>query len=113
MTNVPRPDADSLPEVDHRAAAAAFNVRGARFVDVREPDEWDDGHIPGALHVPLGELAERVGELPSDTDLILVCRSGGRSAVATEFLLRGGYPRAANLAGGMLAWQEAGHPVEP
>lgn len=112
MTNGRSPDSDSLPEVDHRAAATKFNRPGSTFVDVREPDEWDDGHIPGALHVPLGELAERVGELPSDCDLILVCRSGGRSALATEFLLRRGYPRAANLVGGMLAWQEAGHPVE-
>lgn len=113
MTDLPGPSAEGIPEVDHQAAAATFHRQGASFVDVREPDEWDEGHIPGALHIPLGELPERLSELPAESDLILVCRSGGRSAAATEFLLRSGYPRVANLAGGMLAWQEAGHPVEP
>jgi hydroxyacylglutathione hydrolase len=113
MTNLPGQAADGPLEIDHQAAATKLSDQSAVFVDVREPDEWDDGHIPGALHIPLGELSERLGEVPGTTDLILVCRSGGRSAVATEFLLHNGYSRAANLAGGMLAWQEAGHPIEP
>lgn len=112
MTNMPDQGPDGPPEVDHREAATRLSDHGAVFVDVREAEEWGEGHIPGALHIPLGELSKRLSEVPSNTDLILVCRSGGRSAVATEFLLDNGYARAANLAGGMLAWEEAGHPVE-
>lgn len=103
---------ENIPEVNQRAAAAKLHDHVATLVDVRELDEWDEGHIPGARHIPLGELPNRLCELPSDTDLILVCRSGGRSAAATELLLRNGYSRARNLAGGMLAWQDAAHPVE-
>jgi rhodanese-related sulfurtransferase len=107
-----RPDPGGVPELDHRAAAAAYAAGAATFVDVREADEWDEGHIPGAIHVPLSELPERVTELPVDRDLILVCHSGGRSYAATEFLVRHGFSRAANLDGGMLAWDAARLPVE-
>jgi rhodanese-related sulfurtransferase len=89
----------------------AHAAGGAVFVDVREPDEWAEGHIPGALHIPLADLPQRAAELPTGTDLILVCRSGARSYVATEFLIRSGVHRAANLAGGMLAWEDERHPV--
>ncbi len=111
MATTPSPGADNVPVLDQRAAARAFHAGTATFVDVREPEEWDEGHIPGALHIPLAELPDRLHELPADSDVILVCRSGARSFAATEFLLRNGHARAVNLDGGMLAWLEANHPV--
>ncbi len=73
------------------------------LLDVREQDEWEDGHIEGARHIPLGELGERMGELPRDKELILVCRSGNRSGLACEYMESIGYD-VTNMVGGMLAW---------
>jgi rhodanese-related sulfurtransferase len=84
---------------------------GALLIDVREPDEWRAGHAPGAQHIPLGSLARRLPELPRDRDVLLVCRSGNRSGSARGLLARNGFPRAFNVAGGMLAWARAGLPI--
>ncbi|WP_438431257.1 rhodanese-like domain-containing protein [Gorillibacterium sp. sgz500922] len=73
------------------------------LVDVREPDEWEEGHIEGATHIPLGELAQRLGELPRDRELIMVCRSGSRSGLACEYMESLGYD-VVNMTGGMTAW---------
>lgn len=100
-----------IPEIEPEAAAASL-ADGAVILDVREPDEWDAGHIAGALHIPLRELALREGELPRDRRLIAVCRSGSRSAHVTAALRRAGYD-IENLAGGMKAWVQAGLPIEP
>lgn len=81
----------------------------AVLLDVREDGEWVAGHAPQALHIPLGSVTSRLGELPED-DLYVVCRSGGRSAQAVAWLNRNGYD-ATNVAGGMGAWQEAGLPM--
>ena len=105
------PNSVTVPEIEPRDAAKTHAEGGAVFVDVREPDEWAEGHIPEALHIPLADLPQRASGLPSDKDLILVCRSGGRSHVATEFLVRSGFPRVTNMVGGMLAWEDARYPV--
>ena len=84
----------------------------AAILDVREPEEWRAAHIPGAIHIPLGEFEQRLGELPSDQPLVAACRSGSRSADATRLLRRRGHD-AANLAGGIKAWQRARLPIEP
>lgn len=89
---------------------AAPIAPGTTLLDVREQDEWDAGHAPGALHIPLGELPRRIAEIPVDGRIVVVCRSGSRSARATAWLEQGGY-EAANLDGGMLAWAGAGLPV--
>ena len=84
----------------------------ALVLDVREQDEWDAGHAPGAVHIPLGELPSRLDELP-DTDadvLAVVCRSGGRSSRAVAWLSQQGFD-VANLHGGMKAWEGAGKPL--
>jgi rhodanese-related sulfurtransferase len=78
--------------------------RDVLFVDVREPAEWMDGHIPGALHIPLGDLEERSGEIPRNREVVMVCRSGRRSEMACRYLASAGYTRIRNLKGGMLAW---------
>ncbi len=79
---------------------------------MREQDEWEAGRLGGSLHIPLGELRARQGEIPRDRPLVVVCRSGSRSAYATEALVRAGYD-AENLAGGLKAWPAAGLPLEP
>ncbi len=78
----------------------------ATVLDVREPDEWEGGHIAGATHIPLGELPGRLSEVPTGS-VVVTCRAGGRSAKATEFLLAQGYD-VTNLDGGMKAWDAAG-----
>jgi rhodanese-related sulfurtransferase len=80
---------------------------GALLLDVREDYEWDAGHVTGAAHIPLGHLAERVDELPDDRQVVVVCRTGVRSARAAAFLVASGID-AVNLAGGMRAWAAAG-----
>lgn len=80
-------------------------------VDVREPDEWQEGHIAEAVHIPLGELSSRAGELPAGKPVFTVCRSGKRSITAIEILESAGVQGAKSMAGGMIAWHEAGKPM--
>src|ERR1700709_2222776 len=82
---------------------------GTTLVDVREQHEWDSGHAPTAIHIPLGQLPDRVGELP-DGPLLLVCKAGGRSSQATGFLTDAGR-EATNVAGGMDSWKDLGLPT--
>lgn len=86
----------------------------AVLLDVREDDEWIAGHIDGAVHVPLMQLPQRLqydsGPLQPETPIVVVCKVGGRSAQATDWLRRQGYD-AVNLSGGMLAWEAAGRPM--
>ena len=89
------------------------NIASVAVLDVRERDEFDGplGHIVDAYHIPLGELEQRIGELPRDRPIITVCRAGGRSARATLILKGAGIERSANLAGGMLRWRALHLPV--
>jgi rhodanese-related sulfurtransferase len=89
-----------------------FSKRRAEFhlLDVREDDEWTAGHIDGAQHIPLRELAGRIAELPKERTIVAVCRSGGRSEAAVRGLRRLGY-EAENLEGGVNAWQRARLPL--
>lgn len=88
---------------------------GAVLLDVREPEEWAAGRIPGALHIPMMELPRRMtqepGPLTSDSEIVVICKVGGRSAQVTAWLRRQGFA-ATNLAGGMLAWEHAGLAME-
>lgn len=95
--HVPRVDVDAVGE-------------DATVLDVREPDEFAAGHISDALHIPLGALPARLPEVPDDRRLIVVCRSGHRSARATAYLRQEGLD-AVNLDGGMRAWVAAGRPM--
>ncbi len=99
-------------EVDLAGAGAAYDQGAATFVDVREPEEWGEGHIPGALHIPLGDLERRSGEVPADGPIITVCRSGWRSLDAVDILTAAGRPDVKSLAGGMIDWAKSGRPVE-
>lgn len=83
---------------------------GALLLDVREPDEWEAGHAPGAQHLPLGRVASGVGDLPKDRPIVAVCRMGGRSEKAAVALKAAGFD-VVNLAGGMTGWAAAGQRV--
>ncbi len=74
------------------------------IVDVREPDEYAGGRIPGSRLIPLGSLAGRMTEIPSDREVVVVCKSGGRSTAACKHLQAAGY-RVSNLIGGMIGWR--------
>ncbi|HET9138031.1 rhodanese-like domain-containing protein [Actinophytocola sp.] len=80
------------------------------LLDVREPDEWAAGHAPNAVHIPMGELAERLAELPAEGNVYVVCRGGGRSSRATAYLNANGWD-ATNVDGGMKSWHAAGRPM--
>jgi DMSO/TMAO reductase YedYZ molybdopterin-dependent catalytic subunit/rhodanese-related sulfurtransferase len=102
------PDA-AAPEVGARAAAALVDA-GALLIDVREPGEWQGGHVAQAWLLPMGQVARHRSDLPQDRRIVVVCRSGGRSAAVAEALRAWGLD-AVNLSGGMTAWGLAGLPV--
>ncbi|HLL80827.1 MAG TPA: rhodanese-like domain-containing protein [Ktedonobacteraceae bacterium] len=99
-----------VQEVTAQEAKARLKA-GAIIVDVREPHEWSEGHIPGALHIPLGSLARHVGELDSAKEVIAVCRSGNRSISAALILQRAGFTRASSMSGGMISWMRNRFPT--
>ncbi|AKU14784.1 rhodanese-like domain-containing protein [Luteipulveratus mongoliensis] len=82
----------------------------AVVLDVREQDEWDAGHAPGAVHIPLAEVPARIDELPDAEPLPVICRSGGRSGRAVQWLSAQGYD-VVNVEGGMKAWEQGGKSV--
>lgn len=101
----PRP----TPEITvHHARTGEMG--DAVLLDVREIDEWTAGHAPDARWIPLGDLEPRRFELPMNKRIVVICRSGGRSARATDSLIGWGF-EAANFQGGMRSWSEAGFPV--
>ncbi len=104
----PSPEGDVVTvDEAHRKLAA----REAVMIDVREADEWRAGHVPGATHLPLGELAARIADIPRDREVLLFCRSGNRSGKATQFLRAQGFERARNVEGGIIAWTGRGMAV--
>jgi rhodanese-related sulfurtransferase len=100
--------------VDPAGTVQLMNHEDARVVDVREDKEWQQGHIPGAVHIRLGELSNRMNELEGQKDapLVVVCRSGNRSTKAALQLRKAGFQKVYNLSGGTMAWQQAGMPLE-
>ena len=96
-------------EIDVNGLAAAL-AAGAPVIDVRNGDEYVEGHVPGAELIPLGTLQARVHEIPRTGPVYLICAAGGRSAAAAEFLTAAGVD-AVSVAGGTSAWVKGGHPV--
>ena len=101
-----------VPSIEVVDAAAWLRERQACVLDVRDPWEFSEGRIPGALSVPQSDLAVRLAEVPMDRDVLVVCASGNRSLRAAGFLKAVDYTRVTNLAGGTNGWIEAGNPVE-
>ena len=83
------------------------------LVDVREPHEWAISDLPGSVKIPLGTLPQRLAELPQDAEIVVYCRTGGRSDNAVQFLRHKGYGKALNLAGGINMWAEVVDPSMP
>jgi rhodanese-related sulfurtransferase len=90
----------SVADVARRHAAGEDFV----LLDVREPDELATASIPWALAIPMGQIPERIAELPADKPIAVLCHAGGRSARVTAFLNQNGFPNAVNVAGGIDAW---------
>lgn len=103
-----------IKEIDCVAALQLINHKNARVLDVREDSEFKGGHLLNAIHIPLGKLAARMGELEKykGQPMVVVCRSGSRSSSACASLGKQGFDQAYNLAGGVMAWEKAKLPLE-
>lgn len=101
---------DRIPTLTVEEARARLADAAAVVLDVREAEEWDVGHVDGSQWIPMSDLAARQNEIPDGSLLVVVCRSGGRSARVTQALVAAGYD-AANLVGGLEAWEQAGQPL--
>jgi rhodanese-related sulfurtransferase len=82
-------------------------------LDVRQPEEWDQVHIPGTTLIPLGELESRLSEVPKDKEVVVVCRSGNRSQQGRDILLNAGFEQVTSMTGGLNDWRSSGYPTEP
>jgi rhodanese-related sulfurtransferase len=109
MTTEPSEPDDTGTALDPVVADEAI-LAGAFVLDVREPDEYQAGHIDGATNIPLGGLGGKVSEVPTDRVIVCVCRSGHRSGLAVRELRAAGL-HAVNLVGGMGAWAKEGLPI--
>lgn len=103
-----------IKEVDHIAAMQLINHKNALMLDVREQSEYAAGHVLNSKLIPLGKLKERIGELEKyrERPIVVICRSGQRSASACGLLGKQGFAQAYNLNGGIIAWQKASLPLE-
>jgi rhodanese-related sulfurtransferase len=102
-----------VPGIDVAQLRLRLATEPAPFLlDVREPWEYQVGHVPGAQLIPLGELEQRVNEVPRDQPVLAICHSGQRSLAAAGYLLQLGYPSVSNVEGGTAAWIERGYPVD-
>jgi hydroxyacylglutathione hydrolase len=97
--------------IEPRALADRLANDGPRVIDVRGRTEWNEGHLPQATHVYLGDLARRAGELRRDEPIVVHCQTGTRSSIAASLLLARGFTDVTNLAGGFEAWRKLGLPV--
>ncbi|MGE0066097.1 MAG: rhodanese-like domain-containing protein [Solirubrobacterales bacterium] len=100
------------PREVSREQARQLIEDGAQLIDVRADHEWEVGRIAGASHLPLGELAERAGEIDRDRPVVVYCRGGNRSSMATAALAEAGFD-AAKLTDGIVGWAEEGLQLEP
>ncbi len=103
-----------IKEIDCVGALQLINHKNAQILDVREDSEYKDGHVLNAIHIPLGKLGARIGELEKfkSQPLVVICRSGNRSGSACAVLGKQGFDQAYNLEGGVMAWQKAKLPLQ-
>lgn len=102
---------DLAPEVDVQTVAEIKDRDDVYVLDVREQWEYDEGHIPGVVLVPLAEVPNRINEIPTDKTVIVTCRTGNRSGQAVDFLRQNGFDNVHNMLGGIVAWEQAGYEV--
>jgi hydroxyacylglutathione hydrolase len=101
-----------VEEIAPEQLAEQLRSGAVNVLDVRGQAEWEAGHIPGIANIPLGYLADRITEVPTDRPLVLHCQGGSRSAIAASVLAAHGIPHVVNLAGGFGRWAREGHEVE-
>lgn len=107
-----RGELEKVAQLDARELGKLAAKDGIQIVDVRSPEEWSKGHLPGAIHIPLAALPDRFGELDTASPIVLQCQGGGRSSIATSFLQARGLEKVANLEGGYDEWIAQGFEVE-
>jgi rhodanese-related sulfurtransferase len=101
----------ALPSEISVSEALTKRESGAFILDVRQPDEWNEAHIPDSTLIPLDQLPNRINELPKDQEIVVVCRSGNRSAQGRDILLEAGFTNVTSMAGGLNQWKTAGYPT--
>jgi hydroxyacylglutathione hydrolase len=101
-----------LPHLDAQALDSRVRDGNVQIIDVRSPEEWSSGHLPGAVHMPLAALPDRVSELDPTRQIVVHCQGGGRSAIAASYIKSKGLDGVANLEGGFDAWRALDLPVE-
>ncbi len=99
----------NLPHEISVADALAKENAGAFILDVRQPDEWNEFHIAGSTLIRLDQLSSRLNELPKDQEIVVVCRTGHRSAEGRDILLRAGFTQVTSMAGGLTQWKAVGY----
>jgi rhodanese-related sulfurtransferase len=97
---------EALLERQQKADEATY------VLDVRSPEEYASGHVPGAVNIPYDQIASRIAEVPRDQDVVLYCKSGRRAGIAAEVLAGQGYTRLQHLEGDIVAWVDKGRPVD-
>jgi rhodanese-related sulfurtransferase len=100
-------DSETVQEISVEDAMEAWQKQVVVFIDVRTVEEYNQGHVPGALLLPLAELENRLDEVTTDTKVLIICRSGNRSGKANIILQKNGFTNTYSVRGGMLAWKEA------
>jgi rhodanese-related sulfurtransferase len=106
------PQGQDAMDIAPSDAARRMATEDLTLVDVREPYEWEAGHVPGSIHVEMAALGERLDEIPEDRPVAFLCLGGARSGLVASTLKARGYD-AYNVEGGFRAWFEAGLPTEP
>lgn len=99
----------SLPAEISVNEASTKRDQGAFILDVRQPEEWNEYHIPGSTLIPLGELQSRLNEVPKDKEVVVVCRSGNRSQEGRNILKNNGFSDVTSMAGGLKEWSAQGY----
>ena len=103
---------EGMPQIGVAELAERSSVRGFTVVDVRNAAEWEEGHLPGARHIPLGYLLDRLDEVPQDRPTVVHCQGGGRSSIAVSLLQARGWRNVINLNAGFTGWLANGLPVD-
>ena len=101
----------ALPATVSVPQASAMRDGGGFVLDVRQPEEWEEVHVPGSTLIPLGELEDRVAEVPRDREIVVICRSGNRSQRGRDILLGAGFDRVTSMDGGIRKWEAEGRPT--
>ena len=99
------------PQIDVAELDALLAQGAVRVLDVREDSEFRNGHVPGAIHIPVKRLPERIGKLKRDKPYAVICQSGSRSRGATSYLLDEGFEGTVSVSGGTGAWARSGRPI--